>query len=300
VVARYLSGGSTQEDPVTEPQPSPAEPNNSGDSRHWRRYIKYVVGILATFGILGAVGNRAVDKVFSTAEEKLNPEKTVFVGVREDPHGGSDGFTLASRSPEGLDAALKDITDCGNLFDAAKRAGAIDVGAVWEALLLEGGTSRDLSIVDMRAKILKREPPLAGAQIHCESAGGQEAIGVLFLLDEAQPVAREIGPPLDEVLGSGWGLNYGGPYFGRGNTVRLEKGETQPFLLIGVSNSDYVEWVVEADVLIDGETQTITIDNEGEPFRVTGWEDVVYGRYYEWQWYEQPQRMWIDDHPPQP
>jgi hypothetical protein len=66
---------------------------------------------------------------------------------------------------------------------------------VREALLLEGGTSSDLSIVDMRAKILKRQPPLDGAQIHCESAGALGAIGVVILLDDEQPVAREMLSP---------------------------------------------------------------------------------------------------------
>jgi hypothetical protein len=89
---------------------------------------------------------------------------------------------------------------------------------------------------------------------------------------------------------------YGEPYFGQGNIVRLEKGETQPFLLAGISTSEYVEWEVEADVIIDGEAQTITINNEGRPFGVTG-NNTAYGRFYEWQWYEKPMRMWIDDHP---
>jgi hypothetical protein len=89
---------------------------------------------------------------------------------------------------------------------------------------------------------------------------------------------------------------YGEPYFGQGNIVRLEKGETQPFLLAGISTSEYVEWEVEADVIIDGEAQTITINNEGRPFGVTG-NNTAYGRFYERQWYEKPMRMWIDDHP---
>jgi hypothetical protein len=251
-----------------------------------------VVGVLAAFGILGAVGNRVVDKVFSSAEDKLNPERPVLVGVREDPEGGSDGFTVASRSAVGLEAALEGIRDCNELMVAAKGAGAVDVSVVIEALVLEGGTRRDLSIVDMHAKILKREPALVGAEIHCQSAGAEEAIGVLFNLDEERPVAREL-------IDYGWPWKADGPYFKQGNIVRLVKGEIQPFLLIGISSSHYVEWEVEADVIIDGETQTITINNDGEPFRVTGPapKKMGYERYYEWQWYEQPPRMWIADQP---
>lgn len=299
---------SREGDSVTEPEPPPSEANASGSPgrwRRWRRYIGAVVAILGTFGILGAIGSRAVDQVFTSAEKRINPEKPVLVSVREDPQGGVPPFFLASRSAEGLDAALEEVADCDELFAAAKRAGAVDVAEVKEALLLEGGTSSDLSIVDLRAKILKRGPPLDGARIHCEGAGALAAIGVVFLLDEQQPVAREMLPtswdsnePPPEPIGHECGVPYGEPYFGQGNIVRLEKGETQPFLLAGVSTSEYVEWEVEADVIIDGEAQTITINNEGEPFRVTGPKNPSgYRRYYEWQWYEQPPRMWIDDHP---
>ena len=75
--------------------------------RRGRAYLKYAVGVLAAFGILGAVGSRVVDKVFSSAEAKLNPESLVLFGVTEDPGGGSDGFEVASRSAAGLDAKLR-------------------------------------------------------------------------------------------------------------------------------------------------------------------------------------------------
>jgi hypothetical protein len=262
--------------------------------RRGRLYLKYAVGVLAAFGILGAVGSHVVDKVFSSAEEKLNPESLVLFGVTEDPGGGSDGFEVASRSAAGLDAKLEGIEDCSELMIAAKRAGAVDVGHVNEALVLEGGTHRDLSVVAMRARILKRGPALSGAQITCQSAGAAEAIGVLFDLDEKRPVARELRNP--------YSLEVGAPYFEQGNIVRLTKGEIQPFLLIGVTKRHYVEWEVEADVIVDGKTETFTINNDGKPFKVTGpaRKKTGYERYIEWQWYEQPAQMWIADKPWKP
>jgi hypothetical protein len=271
--------------------PSAGHESSSGRRRSGRTYVKYAVAVLATFGILGAVGNRAVDMAFSNAEERLHPERTVLVGVREDPSGGGDGFRVAVRSPAGLDPALSGVNECGALFGAAKRMGAVDVSAVKEALVLEGGTSRDLSIVDMRARIVRREPALRGALISCQSAGAVGAIGVLFDLDESRPVARKITQPES--------LQFGGPYFDHGNIFVLAKGEIQPFELVGVSKYDYVEWEVEADVIIDGKTQTITINDNGKPFRVSGPspEATGYKRYYEWQWYKQPPQMWIAAQP---
>jgi hypothetical protein len=276
-------------------EPPPPEANvPPAPRRRGRVYAKYAVGVLAAFGVLGAVGTRVVDKVFSTAQEKIHPEKAVLISVREDPHGGSDGFTVARRSSAGLDAALATVEDCDALMVAAKRAGAVDVEVVRESLVLEGGTNRDLSIVDMRARILKREPALDGAEIHCQSAGAVSAIGVLFNLDEARPVARKLTNPDS--------LEFDGPYFSQGRIVRLVKGEIQPFELIGISHRNFVEWEVEADVIIDGNAQTITIDNDGQPFRVTARPPAKadYERYYEWQWYRQPPRMWMADRRPRP
>lgn len=235
-----------------------------------------------------------MDKVFSTAEEKIHPETAVLISVREDPHGGSDGFTVARRSSAGLDAKLAEVKDCDALMAAAKGTGAVDVEVVREALVLEGGTHRELSIVDMHAKILRREPALRGAEILCQSAGAVGAIGVVFNLDEARPVARELTQPES--------LQPGGPYFAHGNIVRLAKGEIQPFELIGLSSRDFVEWEVEAEVIVDGKTQTITINNDGEPFRVSGRPPARtgYERYYEWQWYRQPPRMWMADRRAEP
>jgi hypothetical protein len=99
-----------------------------------------------------------------------------------------------------------------------------------------------------------------------------------------------------------YSLEFGAPYFEQGNIVRLTKGEIQPFLLIGVTNRHYVEWEVEADVIVDGKTETFTINNDGKPFKVTGpaRTKTGYQRYIEWQWYKQPPQMWIADKPWKP
>ena len=254
-----------------------------------RRRIKSLVAILAAFGVLSALGGYAVKKLLSEAEETF--EETALISVNEDPQGGGDGFHVATRSPIGLDATFADVMDCSSLFVAAKDAGAVDVRAVREAVQIEGDTRRDLSIVGMRARVLRREPALAGASIGCQSAGAQGGIGVLFNLDEALPLARAI-TQFDS-------LQFGAPYFASGNIVRLVKGEEQPFMMVGFSETDYVEWEVEADVIVDGDTRTITINNDGAPFRVTGSPSggTRYKRYYEWVWYPEPQRLWVGDHP---
>jgi len=174
----------------------------------------------------------------------------------------------------------------------------VDVTRSIHDVLLEGRTRRDVAIVDMRARILRREPALDGAAVTCASAGAMDAIGLGFDLDEPSPVARVIVDLMGPRLGR--------PYFGAGNVISLKKTEIQPFKVVGVATRDYVEWEIEARAIVDGDETQITIDNNGEPFHITGrarpreavGPGAGYGRYYEWVWYEQPQRLAISAQPP--
>jgi len=246
-----------------------------------RRYGAKVVAVLAAFGVLGAVGTRLVNHVFTSADDNLHAGKPLLIGVREDPHGGSDGFLLAAKSPTGLDKTLRTAHDCDSLMKVAKHAGAADVNFSITDLLLEGATRRDVTILDMRAKIVKRGPPLAGAEIGCASAGSIDALCVAFNLDEETPIARKIVES----------IRPGTPYF-QGNVVELKKGEQQPFEVLALTNRHYVEWEIEADVRIDNKDRTVTISNHGKPFKITA-SGKSYGRYYEWLWADQTPHLYI-------
>jgi hypothetical protein len=274
-----------------EPRTPPERSAASTTSRGWRWYFKSAVGVLAALGILGAVGSRVVDEIWPDLEETVSGGGPLDISVREDPQGGSDGFSVATRSPAGLAGRLRQARDCDSLFNAAKDAGAVDINRSLHALLLEGSTHRDVAIVDMRARIRKRARPLGGANIRCASAGELGAIGVFFNLDESRPTARALRP----------GLRPGKPYFAGGNVVSVTKKELQPFRIVAEVSRDYVEWDIQADLIIDGEAETLTIDNNGEPFRLTGERGHGdYTRYYEWVWYEEPQRLYVSDEPRSP
>lgn len=260
-----------------------------------RRYWKGAVGILAAFGFLGAIGTYLVNAIGPDVEEKIAGGGSIGISVREDPQGGSDGFRVAARSPAGLDTKLRKARDCDSLFDAAKRADAVDVGRSIHNVVLEGRTHREVAIVDMRARILKREPMLTGAMVSCASAGAIDAIGVGFDFDEPRPTARKVKDLLGGELGA--------PYFARGNIVSLKKTEIQPFQIVGLASRNYVEWEIRARAVIDGKQKDIRINNNGKPFQITGGAEGVdsskvrYRRYYEWVWYETPQLLHISSKP---
>jgi hypothetical protein len=90
----------------------------------------------------------------------------------------------------------------------------------------------------------------------------------------------------------------GRAFFERGNVVNLVKGEVQPFQVVAQVTDSYVEWEIEAEVLIDGKPQAVVIDNDGQPFRLAGWDEGArYDRYFEWVWYEQPPYLYAGEVP---
>jgi hypothetical protein len=254
----------------------------------WRRSAKWGFGVLVAFGIFGAAGTQVVGELFPAAREKLIREQPLRISLRE-AHNGSNGFWMAARSLAAIETQLRKARDCTSLFELAKRAGAADIGESTHDLLLEGRTYRDVTIVAMRAVVLKREPALSDAKISCASSGAQEAIGVVFNLDEPHPVARRI-------RSRAYVITPGKPYFGRGNVISLKPGEIQPFQIVAQATKAYVEWELHLDTIIDGKARKVTIDNNGEPFRVTARHGTRgYQHYVEWAWYENPQRLYVGD-----
>lgn len=258
--------------------------SDSAPAGWWHRYGRRAATVIGALGILGAIGSRVVDFGANRVAERVDDAKSpTLVSVREDPQGGSDGFRVAMRSVAGLEPKLRSARDCDHLFVAAKHAGAVDVDQSITGVILEGRTRRDLTIVDMRAHVLRREPPLRGAVVLCSSAGAEDAIGVAFNLDERDPVARTITND----------FRTGRPYFERGKVVTLKKAELQPLAVYGQTSRYYVEWVIEAEAIVDGKKRTITITNNGRPFRLTARPPANdYAHFFEWVWYEEPNYLY--------
>ncbi|MDX6623812.1 MAG: hypothetical protein QOE75_1744 [Solirubrobacterales bacterium] len=262
----------------------------SGDAdkpkKQWQRWGLAIVAVLGAFGIFSAIGGNIVDEVFPGVSEELTGAGLVRVSVR--PIDASDGFTMATRSREEIASRVGAVDDCSSLYEAASEAEAVEVGRSTRSLVFEGTTHRDVTIVDLRAEVVRRSAPMAGAQIKCSSAEGVAALGFSFDFDQPQPIAIRIGEgPEDEV-----------PYFQNGNVIVLKKGEVQPVLIVSSVSRDYVAWNLAADLIIDGEEESVTIDDDGHPFELTGGDgDLRYEGYYEWQWFEAPARLRVASKP---
>ncbi len=265
-----------------------AETTDRPARKKWQRYGLAAIGVLGAFGIFSAIGTNLVNEIFPSVSETIIGTGSLRVTVHE-PTDANDGFSLATRSPWALRGHLAGVDGCESLFTAADRIGGVRVGRSVKNLLLEGSTHRDVTIVDLRAEILDRKAPMRGAFIGCPSAGGVGSIGLSFDFDEPHPLARQVG-----------GQDYGEPYFADADAIVLKDGEIQPIQVTATSTRDYVAWNLVADVLVDGERQEITIDDEGLPFQITGAvPGLRFERYYEWPslFPDRPQHLHVSSKP---
>jgi hypothetical protein len=105
--------------------------------------------------------------------------------------------------------------------------------------------------------------PLAGTIFYSPPAGPAEAIGKIgFDLDDPAPTARQM---ID---------NDGGQVFGEDfftNKVQyLKRDDGFAYRVVVRSQKRYCEFRLKIDASVRGSSQTITVDDKGRPFRVSG------------------------------
>jgi class 3 adenylate cyclase len=222
--------------------------------------------LLALMGVIAAGVAIPLFALGSRAGPGKPPNSNPVVAtVEPDDEVYSENFLLVAPDVDRARSAVSKFGNCDqlvarcgciSLLHSGYRAGAVHADALFVRLLVEGNTPGGATIVDMHPRIVGRSAPLKGAAITCgQSAGAESPIRMTFDLDQPNPVAR-----LDP---------QGSLYFGNGHVVHLKKGEVVPFLIDAYATHDYVQWKLEADVVVDGKRQTLLIDDHGKPFRTS-------------------------------
>lgn len=136
--------------------------------------------------------------------------------------------------------------------------GAGEVGQENIRAVLQGVHPDGARIMQMTAE---REcgPPFTGTLFYSPDAGLDPVESAYFDLDSPDPVAQKVNE-FNEPVGE----------FFAGDTYVLEQGEEVVFDIIGATEDQACEFTIEMDVLAGGERSTVSIDDEGAPFRVSG------------------------------
>ncbi|MFI6299440.1 hypothetical protein ACIBEJ_48155 [Nonomuraea sp. NPDC050790] len=167
-------------------------------------------------------------------------------------------------------AELRSLNNQGLESWLTTRPGYWGAGASNVKLTVQG--RRQANITGMRARIVKRQPPIAGTLFRPGSGGNQDNIQLHMYLDDASAEARAVRDNSDYA------------YFDE-KTVTLAPGEQEIFTIdASVSQSpSAIEWVIDITVIEPGRKPTVhTVDDHGTPFRTTAiaQPEVQYGHCY--------------------
>ncbi|PZG02020.1 hypothetical protein C1I99_04285 [Micromonospora deserti] len=169
---------------------------------------------------------------------------------------GSDEFGLVM--PKDAKPAGQPPIGCSEIVDWARHNGAVDRDVSRVRLVVQGVTDQGVLIDNLRAKVIRhtRTPEPAGVELRC---GGAQGVAtprrVVIDLDAEEPAAAYA----EEIAGRI-------PLFG----FTLQKGETEIFDLTATTKGT-VEWVLELDLVVGGERQTVEVTNRGASFMTTAW-----------------------------
>ncbi|WFE58629.1 hypothetical protein [Micromonospora sp. WMMD712] len=141
----------------------------------------------------------------------------------------------------------------------AKSVGAVPTGPDSYELTVQGSSSAQVIITELRAKVLSRAPALDGTWVKVGCGGETGYRYSEIRLDEDPPTVvpadGENGTPLRT------------PY-----EVSLEDAEI--FAIHASVNLYDVLWELEVDWASDGKTGTLVVNDNGKPFRTTGTVNV--------------------------
>ncbi|TKK89292.1 hypothetical protein FDA94_10180 [Herbidospora galbida] len=152
---------------------------------------------------------------------------------------------------------LRESPDPDALAVLMRSLGGVDVGVLGTRFVLENVSRLDVRILDLRVDADCRAP-LGGTLFYSPPQGSEMLVDLSFDLDARHPIPRFMEK-------YGWSEQ---SWFDT-QTVLLAPGEQQVFD-VQVETARYCEYRLVADVLQKQRTVTLTIDDGGAPFRVTG------------------------------
>ncbi|WDZ83542.1 hypothetical protein [Micromonospora cathayae] len=133
-----------------------------------------------------------------------------------------------------------------------------------------GQWSGPVFVRQIRARVVRRTPPISGAFLFHNSQGGGEPLEIGFDLDEPDSLARLVGSD---------GHTLGAAYLDR-RSLTLSPNEPLTIDVQAYTARSYCEWVIELDLDLDGKRRTHVVDDHGQPFRSTGLARHYQDRYY--------------------
>ena len=230
----------------------------------WRRPVAWFVGV-----ILLAVTGLATDTFAAVLRSWLNPDELAD-RIATSPPISVAGFerdalygwsTPASVPTDDVLDAPVDSPDEARHTDWLRRHDAHGLMQEDISFTLRGERAQPVVITQFRPKLVSCGPPLSGAVFFAPPEGQNDVKQLTVNLDHRVPIFHEWDGLSDRSAPE--------PYFAA-HTISLGQGEQMTFLVTAFAGERSCKWHLEADMLVSGREETLTLTEATGPLAVTG------------------------------
>jgi hypothetical protein len=191
----------------------------------------------------------------------------IATDVQDDPFGVSTFNSLSVRMflpASVISARAKNppINYCDGFHDWGRGLGGADANETYVRLIAQGETDSAVIITGISARILDRKT-VSGVNVECPSEGGAQIRVLAINLDSPDRAASYLVKGRLSPFG-----------------FTLKKGETEVFDISAKTSSlEMTDWDLVLHVTVDGNEQSIEVQDRGRPFRTTAQHG---GNWYTW------------------
>jgi len=219
-------------------------------TRWWRR-IATVPGIAAATALTATVSWLAT-QMLGSLRTRVESREPLSLVVRDNPGriGAFNDQPIYGAIPADVETTGSPGSGCTGFHDWLKLNKGVDAGATKLQLIVQGKVSKPILLSEMRVKVLQVMPPVKGIPVSCPTAGEANIRGIEIDLDAKLPRAT---------------YQDGNRPFG----FTVQAGETETFNIVAKTARGHYKWVIDLDVVIEGDQRTIEIVGPGGPFETT-------------------------------
>jgi len=201
-------------------------------------------------------------------EEKTDPNALPFTVAARQDHAAADGRGWIVTRPFGQIPARPEYGSDWNPWAAS--AGGIPQGDLMVTFTVQGKSQAQVTLVDLRVRVVNRRAAVAGVLFQEQGAGGGAFRAVFANLDSNPP---KLTPYFEDAF-----IPDDAPAFERKPMTfpyKVSISDAETFVVEGRADKCDCDWVIELSWAAEGKTGTVTIDDDGKPFRVSGDDNVT-------------------------
>jgi hypothetical protein len=229
--------------------------------RTWREKLLTVPGIAAAAAFTTAVSWLAT-QLLGDLRTRIEVREPLSVTVKDNPAriGGFSDQPIYGVIPADVRTTGSPGPGCAGFRDWLKLNKGVDAGDTKLQLIVQGKVAKPILLSEMRVKVLHKLPLVTGIPVSCPPAAEANYRPIEIDLDANPPRVK---------------YQFGKKTFG----FTVQPGETEPFNIVAKTTRGHYIWVIELDIVVEGNQRTIEIGSPGGPFETTARQSTD-----NWEW----------------